>query len=44
MKVFFGSIAIVTVLKNSEIRVQNAKFVGKRKTQDEFIALKYELK
>jgi len=36
MKIFFGSIAIATVLKNSKIRVQNVIFAGKRKIQDEF--------
>ncbi len=37
MKIFFSSIAIATVLKNSKIKVQNVKFAGKRKTQDEFV-------
>jgi len=36
MKIFFSSIAFATVLKNSEIRVQNVKFVGKRKVEDQF--------
>ncbi len=32
MKSFFGCIAIVTEAENGKIRVQNAKFVGKRIT------------
>jgi len=36
MKSFFGSIAIATVLKNGEIRVQNVKFAGKRKSLNHF--------
>jgi len=37
MKLFFGCIAIATEAKNGKIRAQNAKFAGKRLTQDEFI-------
>jgi len=37
MKSSFGCIAIATEVKNAKIRTQNAKFVGKRLTQDEFI-------
>jgi hypothetical protein len=32
----FSCIAIATVLKIGEIRVQNAKFVGKRKSLNDF--------
>ena len=35
-KPFFGCIAIATETKNGKIRTRNAKFVGKRLTQDEF--------
>jgi len=37
MKLFFGCIAIALEAKNGHIRVKNAKFVGKKITQDEFI-------
>jgi len=40
MKSFFSSLALVKVLKKDKIRVQNVKFAGKRKTQDEFIIQK----
>ena len=36
-KPFFGCIAIATEAKNGKIRARNAKFVGKRLTQDEFL-------
>ncbi len=36
MKSFFSSLPLVKVLKKDKIRVQNVKFAGKRKTQDEF--------
>jgi len=36
MKSFFGCIAIATKAENGKIRAQNAKFAGKRITQDEF--------
>jgi len=36
MKSFFGCIALATEAKNYKIRTQNAKFAGKRLTQDEF--------
>ena len=38
MKPFFNCIAIATEAKNGKIRTRNAKFAGKRLTQDEFIA------
>jgi len=37
MKSFFGFIAIATEVKNGKIRTRNAKFAGKRLTQDEFL-------
>jgi hypothetical protein len=40
MKSIFSSIAIATVLKIGEIRVQNVKFVGKRKSLNHFVNLK----
>ena len=39
MKSFFSCIALATELKKEEIRVQNAKCVGKRLTEDEFNVL-----
>ena len=39
MKSIFGCIAIATEVKNGKIRTLNAKFAGKRLTQDEFIAI-----
>jgi len=35
MKPFFGCIAIATEAKNGFIRTRNAKFAGKRLTQDD---------
>jgi hypothetical protein len=45
MKPFFipiaiRSIALATEAKNGKIRMRNAKFVGKRLAQDEFIDIK----
>ena len=37
MKSFFNCIAIATEFKNEEIRVQNVKIAGKRKSLNEFI-------
>ena len=37
MKPFFNCIAIATEAKNGKIRTRNAKFAGKRLTQDEFL-------
>ena len=36
MKSFLDYIAVATKSKNGEIRTQNAKFAGKRLTQEEF--------
>lgn len=40
MKPFFVCIAVAAKVKNGKIRVQNAKFAGKRLTRDEFIKLR----
>jgi len=37
MKAFFGCIAIATEAKNGNIKMQNAKFVGKRKSLNHFL-------
>jgi len=43
VKPFFNCIAIATEAKNGKIRTRNAKFVGKRLTQDEFNMLSFVL-
>jgi len=43
MKSFFGCIAVAAEAENGEIKTQNAKFVGKILTQDEFIVYFYRI-